>query len=140
MIHYANSACANDLSLCLFFKQKSVYELGISDWSSDVCASDLAISCAMARTRARSRRLTGSSGGAGQVSSRYSMIASDCRNTRLPCINIGTRDCGLSWLNSGLNCSPPSRTRRSEEQTSELQSLMRLSYAVFCFKKKHNHN
>src|SRR3546814_2694322 len=27
---------------------------------------------------------------------------------------------------------------RSEEQTSELQSLMRISYAVFCLKKKHN--
>src|SRR3546814_2609354 len=30
------------------------------------------------------------------------------------------------------------RTRRSEEHTSELQSLMRISYAVFCLKKKHN--
>src|SRR3546814_1869040 len=29
---------------------------------------------------------------------------------------------------------------RSEEHTSELQSLMRLSYAVFCLKKKKNHN
>src|SRR3546814_9710667 len=29
--------------------------------------------------------------------------------------------------------------RRSEEHTSELQSLMRISYAVFCLKKKHNH-
>src|SRR3546814_3930866 len=28
--------------------------------------------------------------------------------------------------------------RRSEEHTSELQSLMRISYAVFCLKKKHN--
>src|SRR3546814_1312898 len=28
---------------------------------------------------------------------------------------------------------------RSEEHTSELQSLMRLSYAVFCLKKKHNY-
>src|SRR3546814_6132911 len=28
---------------------------------------------------------------------------------------------------------------RSEEHTSELQSLMRISYAVFCLKKKHNH-
>src|SRR3546814_6007515 len=28
---------------------------------------------------------------------------------------------------------------RSEEPTSELQSLMRISYAVFCLKKKHNH-
>src|SRR3546814_9793983 len=30
------------------------------------------------------------------------------------------------------------RTRRSEEHTSELQSLMRISYAVFCLKKKIN--
>src|SRR3546814_10899314 len=29
--------------------------------------------------------------------------------------------------------------RRSEEHTSELQSLMRISYAVFCLKKKTNH-
>src|SRR3546814_4907990 len=28
---------------------------------------------------------------------------------------------------------------RSEEHTSELQSLMRISYAVFCLKKKKNH-
>src|SRR3546814_9673008 len=30
--------------------------------------------------------------------------------------------------------------RRSEEHTSELQSLLRISYAVFCLKKKKNHN
>src|SRR3546814_3577380 len=30
--------------------------------------------------------------------------------------------------------------RRSEEHTSELQSLMRISYAVFCLKKKNTHN
>src|SRR3546814_988879 len=41
-------------------------------------------------------------------------------------------------------CSPPPRRRRangrsrSEEHTSELQSLMRISYAVFCLKKKKN--
>src|SRR3546814_5257899 len=36
---------------------------------------------------------------------------------------------------------PPAGRRRglrSEEHTSELQSLMRISYAVFCLKKKHN--
>src|SRR3546814_5391575 len=32
--------------------------------------------------------------------------------------------------------SRPSSIRRSEEHTSELQSLMRISYAVFCLKKK----
>src|SRR3546814_1803638 len=31
-------------------------------------------------------------------------------------------------------------SRRSEEHTSELQSLMRISYAVFCLKKKKNTN
>src|SRR3546814_2853168 len=31
-------------------------------------------------------------------------------------------------------------TERSEEHTSELQSLMRISYAVFCLKKKNTHN
>src|SRR3546814_3888269 len=34
----------------------------------------------------------------------------------------------------------PRRARRSEEHTSELQSLMRISYAVFCLKKKNTHN
>src|SRR3546814_949340 len=32
----------------------------------------------------------------------------------------------------------PSTDQRSEEHTSELQSLMRISYAVFCLNKKHN--
>src|SRR3546814_10048777 len=37
---------------------------------------------------------------------------------------------------------PPGRRTadRSEEHTSELQSLMRISYAVFCLKKKNNHH
>src|SRR3546814_10694643 len=34
----------------------------------------------------------------------------------------------------------PLRRNRSEEHTSELQSLMRISYAVFCLKKKNNNN
>src|SRR3546814_3739569 len=37
-------------------------------------------------------------------------------------------------------CTPRNWRRRSEEHTSELQSLMRISYAVFCLKKKNiNH-
>src|SRR3546814_5558399 len=39
-----------------------------------------------------------------------------------------------SW--SAPRACPPSGQRRSEEHTSELQSLMRISYAVFCLKKK----
>src|SRR3546814_4352016 len=36
-------------------------------------------------------------------------------------------------------CGRPAAARRSEEHTSELQSLMRISYAVFCLKKKNTH-
>src|SRR3546814_3348671 len=44
---------------------------------------------------------------------------------------IGTHSGDSKWITS-----PVSRQRRSEEHTSELQSLMRISYAVFCLKKK----
>src|SRR3546814_5862094 len=30
-------------AVCFFFKQKTAYEMRISDWSSDVCSSDLAV-------------------------------------------------------------------------------------------------
>src|SRR3546814_9767354 len=40
-------------------------------------------------------------------------------------------------VNIFLSSAP---VRRSEEHTSELQSLMRISYAVFCLKKKKHHN
>src|SRR3546814_7079633 len=51
------------------------------------------------------------------------------------------RSCGLA-TKAPPPCDDRSpRASRSEEHTSELQSLMRISYAVFCLKKKkHNHN
>src|SRR3546814_609679 len=39
----------------------------------------------------------------------------------------------------GTDCASGKCTPRSEEHTSELQSLMRISYAVFCLKKKKKH-
>src|SRR3546814_5110204 len=47
---------------------------------------------------------------------------------------LGHRD----LLVSGARRAPRSWEMRSEEHTSELQSLMRISYAVFCLKKKNN--
>src|SRR3546814_9674580 len=47
------------------------------------------------------------------------------------CPFISSADHGV--LLRGWTCI----SRRSEEHTSELQSLMRISYAVFCLKKKH---
>src|SRR3546814_2255967 len=40
---------------------------------------------------------------------------------------------------NGTGIAPTDIQRRSEEHTSELQSLMRISYAVFCLKKKKKH-
>src|SRR3546814_4424042 len=61
------------------------------------------------------------------------LFRSLCRRHR------GTEDL-FSWLpTAGIRLAQPERTRRrSEEHTSELQSLMRISYAVFCLKKKKN--
>src|SRR3546814_5016814 len=45
-----------------FFKQKTAYEMRISDWSSDVCSSDLAGSAGTSPGTQRSRQLSGISG------------------------------------------------------------------------------
>src|SRR3546814_5354318 len=48
------------------------------------------------------------------------------------------RGCPISRCDTAAMYAPESRALlRSEEQTSELQSLMRISYAVFCVKKTH---
>src|SRR3546814_6969299 len=98
----------------------------ISDWSSDVCSSDLDHFGADHRARAWRRlsrhiragdREVGRSGGAADQS-RAERRAFHRRN---PPAESG----------GGGSALP-----RSEEQTSELQSLMRISYAVFCLKNK----
>src|SRR3546814_6950507 len=66
---------------------------------------------------------------------------------RSPCpcpFRAGGRCDSHSRIRRGTRCSPRhgsryspiAARRRSEEHTSELQSLMRISYAVFCLKKK----
>src|SRR3546814_5007777 len=44
------------------------------------------------------------------------------------------------WRLAARAMRPPAPWLRSEEHTSELQSLMRISYAVFCLKKKKSHD
>src|SRR3546814_1119297 len=97
----------------------------ISDWSSDVCSSDLA--------DLRSDR-------SGKVP--HQPVFVDRRQLsmvhRIPLHLF--RDCAPDSPNSGRRHSCRSSGYflhiRSEEHTSELQSLMRISYAVFCLKKK----
>src|SRR3546814_3070987 len=62
----------------------------------------------------------------------------DCGTTRAP--NSRFSDCtsGSPSIDCSAAACALSRGRRSEEHTSELQSLMRISYAVFCLKKKNS--
>src|SRR3546814_8221583 len=106
----------------------------ISDWSSDVCSSDLhesehAVSgtCLISFDR-----------------NRYSVMAKAVRRTvqvRAYADRIVVR-CDGEIVADHPRCFGRDRTiydARSEEHTSELQSLMRISYAVFCLKKKKIH-
>src|SRR3546814_3046711 len=99
----------------------------ISDWSSDVCSSDLPPeslrpSC---RKPISSRRTDAGRGRACQAGVKPRLrgrVAAPSDHRR-----------------AGTAGRPPPTGRRrprSEEHTSELQSLMRISYAVFCLKKK----
>src|SRR3546814_3182420 len=68
-------------------------------------------------------------------------VRRDVRGTASICISgLGIRDWGFGEQEPRLVESriPNPESRRSEEHTSELQSLMRISYAVFCLKKKKN--
>src|SRR3546814_9716747 len=64
------------------------------------------------------------------------------RKSVLSTRNFSDRQADSSFWN-GSSCMMASTCRhslrRSEEHTSELQSLMRISYAVFCLKKKKKH-
>src|SRR3546814_6348731 len=117
----------------------------ISDWSSDVCSSDL--------WRRRRRRDTNARGAAGQFG--HDDLGVDAIGEHMAVVAIARDDAVLVAVERRLE---PDRHRfladiqvakaadqaepvklprlRSEEHTSELQSLMRISYAVFCLKKK----
>src|SRR3546814_5334697 len=154
--------------LCFFFfKQKTAYEMRISDWSSDVCSSDLADGEARLRGRRRvegggrsgrenrrfgryregrsgrgkGRREEGHREEGGQErlrrvrqAARHDYMSGGGRHDAYPPPSVfGT----FTWHRAPIRWHPV----RSEEHTSELQSLMRLSSAVFSLKKnKHTTN
>src|SRR3546814_9647000 len=100
-----------------FFKQKAAYEMRISDWSSDVCSSDLGGPTHPERDRAGDPQ--------SLLLARRPRRGADRRRQR----HAGDAGRPLRRL------WPVRAKRRSEEHTSELQSLMRISYAVFCLQK-----
>src|SRR3546814_5236160 len=106
----------------------------ISDWSSDVCSSDLLIEY-LGQYRAPQAMTA-----LAQIDQNQDRIAGiGTQLGRERCARIGNRcECRHD---KGYRCNhfmPPAVVPpgRSEEHTSELQSPMRISYAVFCLKKK----
>src|SRR3546814_2952475 len=106
-----------------FFKLKTAYEVRISCWISDVCSSDLCRPTAVSGKRPaavegwRAPRACGCT--VGQRDGRQPSSTRHGRHGHGAIIRRSTARTGA---------------RRSEEHTSELQSLMRISYAVFCLK------
>src|SRR3546814_1350139 len=103
----------------------------ISDWSSDVCSSDLICSCfSMTEPQAgadpKEFTCTATRDGDGWVINGEKWYSSNARYAAFLIVMAITHP----------DNKPHERMSRSEEHTSELQSLMRISYAVFCLKKK----
>src|SRR3546814_2792729 len=113
----------------------------ISDWSSDVCSSDLdpavAVRDRVERDVVHARQPVGR---AAVQARQFAAVALG---------QVAPRDAHLLLDQVEVVEQPVARRRqaalgvrglaeqpRSEEHTSELQSLMRISYAVFCLKKK----
>src|SRR3546814_2525107 len=127
----------------VFFKQKTAYEMRISDWSSDVCSSDLI----GGHQRGDPEQHPVDQIGLGERPERSHDHQRDDPGADADRMDA-TFDAGPAEQEPeedaerdrrrGRHRPPRNRQAiaRSEEHTSELQSLMRISYAVFCLKTK----
>src|SRR3546814_2786876 len=132
-----------------FFNHKTSYELRISDWSSDVCSSDLIwVPTNYRLTPPEVAYLASSSGAKAMIcDDAFAQHADTARAASAALehrIAIGTPrngelayedliDAGSGAVVGAAEVDPAEVDRdRTEEHTSELQSLMRNSYSVSC--------
>src|SRR3546814_4017465 len=110
----------------------------ISDWSSDVCSSDLQ------RIALQSRRIVLQRADAGRFGLAAPLLQVAQGIAGVVAAGFEHRRQARAVFDQGADARArihpllqlPACVGRSEEHTSELQSLMRISYAVFCLKKK----
>src|SRR3546814_2527779 len=84
--------------------------------------------------KVRLHRARTHAGAAAAVRDAEGLVQVEVRDVRAPLAGPGDADQGVHVGAVGVHLPAV----RSEEHTSELQSLMRISYAVFCLKKKNN--
>src|SRR3546814_3440507 len=128
----------------------------ISDWSSDVCSSDLYLILidGQGRHRASARLLRTDrphllgdlyphlcdgpvpTGPTVREITRFCLDRNQTTSERRSARNQLVTALAEHALRTGITDYTGVAELRSEEHTSELQSLMRISYAVFCLKKK----
>src|SRR3546814_6917886 len=133
-----------------FFKQKTAYEMRISDWSSDVCSSDLAIAI-FENLSALGVQASIDDFGTGYAGFGYlkhfpiDVLKIDRSFVREITAEHGSdaaiADAIIAMAHSlGIRVlAEEDETEdqcRSEEHTSDLQSRMRITYPAFCWKKK----
>src|SRR3546814_5216254 len=119
-----------------FFKQKTAYEMRISDWSSDVCSSDLTpFTCTLPPF------IFSRPGLPMKASPRLFAAFAAIFAFLLPLAALAQeRGLEIEIVGGKASALPNAVVpMRLEEHTSELQSLMRNSYAVFCLKTKNRH-
>src|SRR3546814_5072906 len=127
-----NYICSDILFfIFFFFKQKTAYEMRISDWSSDVCSSDLPDPCGLYDFCEHRAGPAAHIDDPGAFPVREAVDATVGKQAREPVRG--------PFLAEQLALAAAGELR-SEEHTSELQSLMRISYAVFRLKKKKQMN
>src|SRR3546814_5270723 len=124
----------------------------ISDWSSDVCSSDLIETAAIEQFVFKKYHRIGTADRCFQQTLGIRRIIGrnndEARHRGIPrpvILAMLSRHAGSCAIRPAENHGTAHLAarhiicfgrRRSEEHTSELQSLMRISYAVFCLKKK----
>src|SRR3546814_7549082 len=111
-----------------FFKQKTAYEMRISDWSSDVCSSDLGHLGGYMKKFARSGRIIA----ALVLGTSLTITASPAafakkKKTQTPdfTLSVAFRSAARE-IHTALDTGDTATANRSEEHTSELPSLMRI--------------
>src|SRR3546814_916042 len=121
-----------------FFKQKTAYEMRISDWSSDVCSYDLwrpGVGCRRDLLSVSKYLIRTRTGRALTLAKVIRMVHNKSSQQAL----THEPEAPSTHQHQHQHQHAPAVEQpapRSEEHTSELQSLMRISYAVFCLENK----